>query len=137
MRDKITKRAVDALRAQSAATGKTIYLWDSELTGFGVVSTKTGACSYFIEYRLGGRGTPSKRMTIGKHGVLTPDEARKLAKEELGKVARGSDVVQEKREAREKLTGQTLLELIERDLAGHAKETRYWTEKRARLLSDD
>ena len=32
-------------------------------------------------------------MSIGKHGVLTPDEARKLAKEELGKVARGADVV--------------------------------------------
>ena len=34
------------------------------------------------------RGTDQKRLTLGKHGVLTPDEARKLAKEELGKVAR-------------------------------------------------
>jgi integrase len=134
---RIAKRSVDDLRARAKDQGRTLYLRDDETTGFGVVATKAGAASYFVEYRLGGRGTAQKRMTIGKHGVLTPDEARKLAKEELGKVARGADVVQEKREAREKLTGQTLRELIERYLAGHAKPTRYWTEKRARLLSDD
>jgi len=83
---------MDALRDKATADGKTLYLWDSDLTGFGAVCTKTGSCSYFIEYRLGGRGTPSKRVTIGKHGVLTPDEARKVAKAELGKVARGTDV---------------------------------------------
>ena len=76
-------------------------------------------------------------MTIGKHGALTPDEARKRAKDELGKVARGADVAQAKKEAREKLAGGTLLDLIERYLKGHAKPTRYWKEKQARLLSDD
>ena len=51
----------------------------------------------FVEYRLGGRDTTQKRMSIGKHGALTPDEARKLAKE-LGKVARGVDVAQEQKD---------------------------------------
>lgn len=134
---RITKRAIDDLRSRAKSDGRTLYLRDDELTGFGAVSTKTGACSYFVEYRLGGRGTTQKRMTIGKHGALTPDEARKRAKEELGKVARGADVVMEKREAREKLTGATLLDVIERYLAGHRKPTRYWKEKQARLLSDD
>jgi integrase len=134
---RITKRAIDDLRSRARSEGRTLYLRDDEVTGFGALSTKAGACSYFVEYRLGGRATTQKRMTIAKHGIATPDEARKLAKEELGRVARGADVVQEKREAREKLTGATLLDLIERYLAGHAKETRYWTEKRARLLSDD
>jgi len=134
---RITKRAVDELRSKAKSEGRTLYLRDDELTGFGALSTKAGACSYFVEYRLGGRGTTQKRMTIGKHGALTPDEARKRAKEELGKVARGADVVQEKKEAREKLTGETFLDLIERYLKGHAKATRYWKEKRARLISDD
>jgi len=134
---KITKRVVDGLAAQAKAEGRTLYLWDTDMTGFGMLATKTGSASYFVEYRLAGRGSKNRRMTIGKHGVLTPDEARKLAKEELGKVARGADVVREKREAREKLTGLTLRELIERFLAGYAKPTRYWTEKRARLLSHD
>src|SRR5271157_5341629 len=100
---RITKRAVDELRSQAKSEGRTLYLRDDELTGFGAVSTKAGACSYFVEYRLGGRGTTQKRMTIGKHGALTPDEGRKRAKEELGKVARGDDVAQAKKEAREKL----------------------------------
>jgi integrase len=134
---KITKCAVDGLAAQAKAEGRTLYVWDADLTGFGMLATKTGSVSYFVEYRLGGRGTQNRRMSIGKHGVLTPDEARKLAKEELGKVARGADVVREKREAREKLTGLTLRDLIERYLDIHAKTGRYWAEKRVRLLSDE
>ena len=74
---RITKRAIDDLRGRAKSEGRTLYLRDDELTGFGSVSTKTGTCSYFVEYRLGGRETTQKRMTIGKHGVLTPDEARK------------------------------------------------------------
>ena len=103
MKTKITKRAVDELRGKAKSEGRTLYLRDEELTGFGAVSTKTGACSYFVEYRLGGRATTQKRMTIGRHGALTPDEARKLAKEKLGEVARGADVAQVKKEARERL----------------------------------
>jgi len=107
---KITKRAVDGLAAQAKAEGRTLYIWDADLTGFGMLATKTGSVSYFVEYRLGGRGAKNRRMSLGKHGALTPDEARKRAKEELGKVARGADVVREKRETREKLTGLTLRE---------------------------
>ena len=82
---RITKRAIDDLRGRAKGEGRTLYLRDDELTGFGALCTKAGACSYFVEYRLGGRGTAQKRMTIGKHGVLTPDEARRAAKEKLGR----------------------------------------------------
>ena len=137
MRDKLTKRVMDALRDKATADGKTLYLWDTDLTGFGAVCTKTGSCSYFIEYRLGGRGTQSKRLTIGKHGVLTPDEARKVAKAELGKVARGTDVAQAKKDQRDKLTGVTFKYTVERYLAVQKKDTRYWRMARARLQSAD
>ena len=134
---RITKRAIDDLRGRAKSEGRTLYLRDDELTGFGAVSTKAGACSYFVEYRLGGRGTTQKRMAIGKHGALTPDEGRKRAKDELGKVARGADVAQEKKEAREKLTSATFRDLAERYLDMHAKPGRYWPEKRVRLLTWD
>ncbi|MFZ1108996.1 MAG: tyrosine-type recombinase/integrase [Rhodomicrobium sp.] len=134
---RITKRAIDDLRSRAKSEGRTLYLRDEELTGFGALSTRAGACSYFVEYRLGGRATTQKRMTIGKHGVLTPDEARKLAKEALGKVARGDDVAQSKKEAREKLTGQTLKDAIERFLASNNRPGRYWVHKQARLLGKD
>jgi integrase len=134
---RITKRAIDDLRSRAKNKGRTLYLRDDELTGFGAVSTKAGASSYFVEYRLGGRGTAQKRMTIGKHGALTPDEARKRAKDELGKVARGADVAQAKKDARLKLTGTTLKDAIERFLASNKRTGRYWVHKEARLLGKD
>jgi hypothetical protein len=134
---KITKRAVDGLAAQAKAEGRTLYLWDADMTGFGMLVTAKGSVSYFVEYRLGGRGTKNRRLTIGKHGILTPDEARKLAKEELGKVARGADVAQAKKEAREKLTGQTLKDAMQRFLASNKRTGRYWVHKQARLLGKD
>jgi len=135
MADKITKRAIDALRDKAKAADKTLLLWDADVTGFGAIATKTGACSYVIQYRLGGRGTPSKRVTLGKHGVLTPDEARKLAREELGKVARNVDVAQVKKDEKAKLTGLTFKDAVERFLSVHGKGTRYWAQKRTRLMS--
>ena len=66
MPEKITKKAVDALRAKAKKEGKTCYLFDSEFRGFGAVATKTGSCSYFVEYRLRGAGGSPKRVTLGK-----------------------------------------------------------------------
>jgi len=133
---RITKRAVDDLRSRAKNEGRTLYLRDEELTGFGALCTKAGTCSYFVEYRLGGRGTAQKRMTIGKHGVSTPDQARQRAKEELGKVARGDDVSQARKEKREKLTSLTFADAAKRylDLPGTTTEG-YSRTKRARLLN--
>jgi len=51
---RITKRAIDDLRSEAKSEGRTLYLRDDELTGFGALSTKAGACSYFVEYRPDG-----------------------------------------------------------------------------------
>jgi integrase len=133
-KDRITKRTIDTLRADTRTQGRTLYLRDTELAGFGAVSTKAGACSYFIEYRLGG---PQRRLTIGKHGVFTPEEGRKLAREKLGDVAKGIDVAEHRKEKREKLAGFTFAEAVDKFLAVYSEGTRYWKEKRARLTSDD
>jgi site-specific recombinase XerC len=136
MRDKVSKRTIDSLRQSARDAGKTIYLYDTEMRGFGALATKTGACSYFIELRFGGYTSP-KRISLGKHGALTPEEARKLAKEELGKIALGTDVIQAKKDERTKLMGASFAQAVERYLSTHAKDTRYWKEKRARLQSSD
>ncbi|KAI96142.1 hypothetical protein T281_01585 [Rhodomicrobium udaipurense JA643] len=136
-KERITKRSIDALRSDAQVRARTLYLRDTETTGFGAVATKTGACSYFVEYRLGGRGTTQKRVTLGKHGVLTPEQARGIAKEELGKVARGTDVAQAKKDERAKLTGLTFAEAVDRYLSLHARPTRYWRQKATRLGSSD
>ena len=136
MKGKITKKSVDALIADVQASGAATFLWDSELAGFGAKVT-AGACSYVIQYRLGGRDSPTRRLTLGKHGVLTPEEARRAAKEKLGEVAKGSDVAEHRKETRAKLAGLTFAEAVEKFLGIHAEPTRYWKEKRARLVSDD
>ena len=87
----ITKRTVDA--AKPAA--KDHFLWDNDISGFGLKVTPAGGKIYVYQYRIARPGeaarTPAKRYTIGKHGNLTPDEARKRAKELAALVERGVD----------------------------------------------
>lgn len=77
---KITKRAVDAIRAGASDT----FLWDDELRGFGMKVTPAGKRSYVYQYRIGGRGAKTKRWTIGSHGspwtaATARTEAERLA----------------------------------------------------------
>lgn len=85
----LTKRTVDALKTAS----KDVFVWDEELSGFGLKLTPSGRKTYVIQYRIPGLGRRgfAKRVTLGEHGVLTPEEARRLARRELGKVAQGSN----------------------------------------------
>lgn len=52
-----------------------------------------------IQYRLGGRGTPTRRYTIGRHGTLTPDQARNIASDLAAEVAVGVHPIQTERDA--------------------------------------
>jgi integrase len=83
----ISKRSVDALQPAT----KDQYLWDEEVSGFGLKVTPKGARVYLLQYRMGGRGSPTRRFTIGKHGVWTPDEAKKEARKLRQLVDTGTD----------------------------------------------
>ncbi|MEX2181883.1 MAG: tyrosine-type recombinase/integrase [Gemmatimonadaceae bacterium] len=103
---RITKRTVDATEASTTD----VFLWDSELRGFGLKVTPRGLKKYVIQYRLPGlgrRGTP-KRVVLGTHGTLTPEEARQLAKRSLSAVAQGSDPAGERAARRGTKTVQEL-----------------------------
>ncbi|MGQ4274956.1 tyrosine-type recombinase/integrase [Terrihabitans sp. B22-R8] len=73
----------------------------------------SGVKTYFIRYRAngGGRTAPQKLMTIGRHGQLTPDEARKRARVLLGSVAAGQDPAGERSTRRKELTVRQLIDL--------------------------
>uniref|UniRef100_UPI0035945D8A tyrosine-type recombinase/integrase n=1 Tax=Blastomonas sp. TaxID=1909299 RepID=UPI0035945D8A len=79
----------------------TAYLWDTEIVGFGLKLTPTGHRSYLLQYRPGGRGTPTRRIKIGDHGELTPDQARKTAKALRAQVTLGIDPAETKRAERQ------------------------------------
>ncbi len=100
---KLNKRTVDGLTNDS---GKDSYYWDDDLPGFGLRIKSTGVKSFIIQYRNGGGA--SRRMTLGKMGVLTPDEARKLAKEKLAEVVKGGDPAEAKAEERKAMTVKQL-----------------------------
>ena len=109
---KLTKRIADATKP---ATDREIFRWDSELRGFGLRVKPTGVKSYIIQYRTPA-GT-SRRLTIGQHGVLTSEEARKEAKIQLGRVAKGDDPAADKAAAR---NGISFAAFAERYLSDHA-----------------
>jgi integrase len=96
---KLTKRALDALKPSPAHD---VFLWDDELPGFGVRIKSSGIRSFIVQYR--NSSGASRRMTLGKFGVLTPDEARKIAKLVLADAARGGDPAEKRAQDRAAMT---------------------------------
>ncbi|MBP2292238.1 tyrosine-type recombinase/integrase [Azospirillum rugosum] len=86
---RITKRAVEA----EAPSEKPVFLWDDQLSGFGVKVLPTGQRRYVVKYRAGagGRDAQQRWLTLGTHGVITADQARAMATQALAAVARGED----------------------------------------------
>lgn len=95
---KLTKSIVDRAELRD----KQYTIWCSDLTGFGVYIHPTGRRTYFVDYRTGGA---RRRMTIGRHGTLTTDQARKLAIETMGGVVlQKADPLLERKTRRASLT---------------------------------
>lgn len=88
---KINKSTVD----QAKPGERDAFIWDSDIPGFGLKVTPAGGKVYVFQYRIAAPGeaarTTAKRYTIGKHGSLTPDQARKRAKELAALVTQGID----------------------------------------------
>ena len=82
---KITKVAVERLSAGEV-------LWDTTLIGFGV-RKQLKSPHYLLRYRLDGK---QRFISIGRHGMFTPDTARTEAKRLLGLVAARIDPASER-----------------------------------------
>ena len=78
----LTKRIVDRL----AVDDKDTVFWDRELPGFGLRVYPSGAKVYVVQTRCAGR---SKRVTVGRHGDLSPDQARKEAARIIARIKAG------------------------------------------------
>lgn len=77
--------------------GARSMIWDTDVKGFGVRITAAGTRTYILRYRMGGRGSPIRTLTIGQHGSpWTTDQARKRAADLLLQVRSGIDVVAER-----------------------------------------
>ena len=106
---RLTKRVVDAVEVRD----KDYFIWDDDLPGFGLRVFASGKRSYLVQYRAAGR---TRRYTIGLHGVWTPETARKEAKAQLGRVARGENPSEERQLDHKSITIKELCALYLNDL---------------------
>lgn len=77
---KITKRLVDA----SAPRATDYFVWDDEIQGFGMRVRANGRKIYVLQYRDAAGAT--RRIMLGEHGAVTPDQARASAAQGRGNV---------------------------------------------------
>lgn len=96
---KLTKRSVDSMAIP--AKGQ-IFLWDEELRGFGVRAMPSGLKVFVLQYR--NEEGRSRRIVLGRYGVLTVEQARKQAIMKLGAVASGADPAEERAQSRAAIT---------------------------------
>ena len=103
----ISKRTVDRL----AVEGRDAVFWDRELAGFGVRVYPSGRKIYVVQSRGPGG---SKRITLGRHGELTVEQARKQAVAVIDRIKRGENPVAAPPEP-----AFTVADLAERYLEAH------------------
>jgi integrase len=113
---KLTKRFIDAAEIQS----KDYFIFDSELPCFGVRVMPSGRKSYVIQYRA--ERKKIRRKSLGMHGVVPLEDARKKAFKILAAVQSGDDPVGEERAKQYALTVNDLAErFIEEHVDVHLK----------------
>ena len=102
---KLTKRRIDDA---CASEGKPVYLWETNLAGFGVKVLPSGTKRYVVKYRAygGGRSAIQRWLTLGTHGQIPLEQARKQAQQVLAAVATGRDPQSERLSLREGWIGE-------------------------------
>jgi integrase len=92
---RISNSRVGKIEVPMPKNGKPAHVFyrDDLLQGFGLRVTSNGAKSYFIETRIKGKNT---RITLGSHGHLTPEQARKEAQKLLGEISTGVNPIHER-----------------------------------------
>ena len=91
-RRSISRRTVEALKVE-----KDTVFWDRDLPGFGIRVYASGTKMYVVQSRTKGK---SVRVTVGRHGVISADEARRRAARIVNRIKAGEDPIPEPLPAR-------------------------------------
>ena len=106
----ISKRTVDALAVETSDA----LFWDRDLPGFGVRVYASGRKVYVAQARA--RSAP-KRVTLGRHGDITADQARKRAADVIDRIKKGEDPTAPMAES-----DLTVFDLAGRYMSGHVAQ---------------
>ena len=87
---KLHRRSISKRTVESLSVEKDMVYWDSELPGFGVRVYPSGSKVYIVQTRAKGK---SKRATVGRHGVITADQARQRAALIIARVKAGEAAI--------------------------------------------
>jgi integrase len=99
-------------------------LWDADLVGFGLKVLPSGVKTYLVHYRIGqGRAGIKKEYTIGRHGTVTPKQARDEAKRVLAEAQLGGNPQGTRARERADITVAKLCELYLADGVATKKAT--------------
>ncbi len=80
----ISRRTVEGLPIEE----REAVFWDKELSGFGVRVYPSGSKVYLVQTRAGGK---SRRVTIGRHGLVSAEQARRKAAAVIASIKAGQD----------------------------------------------
>src|SRR4051812_30565038 len=89
---RLTKTLIDKI--EPTVGKEQSFYRDDQLKGFALRITAKGVKSFVVETRINGH---VKRVTLGKFGNITAEEARKQAKSLLGSIANGNNPIAEKK----------------------------------------
>ena len=91
---KITKQIVDNAKAPESGD---LWIWDTDLQGFGVRVQPSGRKTYTLRYRTKDEKRTQRKMVICRCSDAPPEKARNLARDVLLQVAAGGDPAGDRR----------------------------------------
>ena len=112
---KLRRRSISKRTVEGLTTEKDTVYWDSEQPGFGVRVYPSGRKVYIAQARS--KGT-SRRVTVGRHGVITAEVARQRAAAVIARVKAGEDPLPPA-STRTAASGPTVAEFAARYLEEH------------------
>jgi hypothetical protein len=96
MQRKVTKSSVDKAIRDAITGQRKIYLWDTEVSGFGLYASPKGSASWVFQHWIGGVGGKPRRMVFNQYPALSVEDARKESQRLRADVNKGVDMLTRK-----------------------------------------
>lgn len=112
---KLTKTVVDATKPSPDGE---VFVWDTELEGFGIRVHPSGRKVYMVRYRVKDAKRTQRKQVVARCSDMPPEKARDLARKIFAQVAEGIDPMKARAEEKE---APTVEAMSERYMKEHAK----------------